>query len=139
MAALPAQLRAAAAQPALAATLAGIDPDAVTHRAALARVPVTRKHTLLERQQAAREAGPGGAHDPFGGFSAIGWRATGAVRRARRVYQSPGPIDEPEGDRADYWRSARALQAAGFEAGDLVHNSFSYHLTPGAWILEGGA
>ena len=139
MAALPAQLRAAAAQPALAATLAGIDPDAVTHRAALARVPVTRKHTLLERQQAAREAGPGGAHDPFGGFSAIGWRATGAVRRARRVYQSPGPIYEPEGDRADYWRSARALQAAGFEAGDLVHNSFSYHLTPGAWILEGGA
>ena len=40
---------------------------------------------------------------------------------------------------ADYWRIARALLAAGFEAGDLVHNSFSYHLTPGAWMMESGA
>jgi phenylacetate-CoA ligase len=55
------------------------------------------------------------------------------------VYQSPGPIYEPEGHSADYWRSARALHAAGFRAGDLVHNSFSYHLTPGAWIMESGA
>jgi phenylacetate-CoA ligase len=58
---------------------------------------------------------------------------------ARRVYQSPGPIYEPEGGSADYWRIARALRAAGFEAGDLVHNSFSYHLTPGAWMMESGA
>jgi phenylacetate-CoA ligase len=139
LAALPAQLRAAKAQPALAATLAGIDPDRVTSRAALARVPVTRKHTLLERQQAGREPAPGAAHDPFGGFSAIGWRAIGAARAARRVFQSPGPIYEPEADRTDYWHCARAMQAAGFEAGDLVHNSFSYHLTPGAWIMESGA
>jgi phenylacetate-CoA ligase len=55
------------------------------------------------------------------------------------VYQSPGPIYEPEGQGSDYWRCARALRAAGFVAGDLVHNSFSYHLTPGAWIMEGGA
>src|SRR5574343_1418700 len=58
---------------------------------------------------------------------------------ARRVYQSPGPIYEPEGAATDYWRAARAMAAAGFEAGDLVHNSFSYHLTPGAWIMESGA
>jgi phenylacetate-CoA ligase len=136
MATLPAQLRAARAQPAYAQLLTGIEPASVTSRAALARVPVTRKHRLLELQQAAREAG---APDPFAGFSAIGWRAMGAARRARRVYQSPGPIYEPEGEAVDPWHCARAMQAAGFVAGDLVHNSFSYHLTPGAWIMESGA
>ncbi|MDP1901402.1 MAG: AMP-binding protein [Rubrivivax sp.] len=133
MAALPAQLRAALAVPALAERLAGIVPEAVSSREALARLPVTRKHELLERQQAQR------ASDVFGGFSAIGWRAQRAPRPARRVYQSPGPIYEPEGHAVDYWRMARAMFAAGLRAGDLVHNSFSYHLTPGAWIMESGA
>ncbi|MFN7196320.1 MAG: phenylacetate--CoA ligase family protein, partial [Hylemonella sp.] len=95
----------------------------------------TRKHELLQRQQASRAAGG----DPFGGFSALGWRGLLRASGARRVYQSPGPIYEPEGHASDYWRSARAFAAAGFEAGDLVHNSFSYHLTPGAWIMEAGA
>ncbi len=137
MAALPAQLRAALATPAMAIKLAGIDPAAVTTRAALARLPVTRKGELLARQQAGRTSG--GVHDPFGGYSAIGWRALGKARAARRVYQSPGPIYEPEGAGPDYWRCARAMHAAGFAAGDLVHNSFSYHLTPGAWLMESGA
>jgi len=100
-------------------------------------LPVTRKHELLERQQAARAGAAGG--DPFGGFSAIGWRALGALRPARRVFQSPGPIYEPEGAAADYWRFGRALFAAGFRAGDLVHNSFSYHLTPAGSMVECGA
>ena len=133
MAALPAQLRAALAVPALAERLGHIVADAVTTRAALAQLPVTRKHELLQRQQAERGA------DVFGGYSALGWNAQRALRPARRVYQSPGPIYEPEGESADYWRSARAMRAAGFLAGDLVHNSFSYHLTPGAWIMESGA
>ena len=133
MAALPAQLRAALAVPALAERLGPIVADAVTTRAALAQLPVTRKHELLQRQQAER----GG--NVFGGYSALGWNAQRALRPARRVYQSPGPIYEPEGQSADYWRSARAMRAAGFLAGDLVHNSFSYHLTPGAWIMESGA
>jgi phenylacetate-CoA ligase len=119
--------------PALAAGLAGVDARAVTSRAALARLPVLRKHELLERQKAAR------ALDPFGGFSAIGWRGLRPGSGARRVFQSPGPIYEPEGAAADYWRLARALFAAGFRAGDLVHNSFSYHLTPGGLMMEGGA
>lgn len=136
MAALPAQVAAAQALPAFADKLAGVDPQSVTSRAALARLPVTRKAELFERQQAGIAAGSGG---PFGGFSAIGWRALGAARPARRVYQSPGPIYEPEGQAADYWRCGRALFAAGFRAGDLVHNSFSYHLTPGAWFMESGA
>jgi len=133
MAALPAQLRSAMAVPALAERLAGITPGDVASRATLAQLPVTRKPELFERQKSLR------ASDPLGGFSAIGWRAQRSARPARRVYQSPGPIYEPEGDSPDYWRTARAMFAAGFRAGDLIHNSFSYHLTPGAWIMESGA
>lgn len=115
--------------------LADIDPATITSRAALARLPVLRKHDLMEQQQAARATGS----DPFAGLATIGWRGLLRERGARRVFQSPGPIYEPEGHATDYWRSARALVAAGFEAGDLVHNAFSYHLTPGAWIMEAGA
>jgi len=136
MAALPQLVaRAQQAAPAYAEILAGVDAGAIDSRAALAALPVTRKHELLQRQQASRAA----SGDPFGGFSAIGWRGLLRASGARRVYQSPGPIYEPEGHASDYWRSARAFAAAGFEAGDLVHNSFSYHLTPGAWIMEAGA
>ena len=135
LAALPAQVRAAQATAAGAQCLAGVDAAAITSRGALARLPVTRKHELLERQQAARAAGG----DPFGGFAAIGWLAQGARRPARRVFQSPGPIYEPEGAAPDYWRMARALHAAGFRAGDLVHNCFSYHLTPAGSMMESGA
>ena len=134
MAALPSQIaHAQKNSAALSEILKGIDAAQVSSRGALARLPVTRKHELLARQQALR------AQDPFGGFSTIGWK--GMVRSAgvRRVYQSPGPIYEPEGHAPDYWRAARAMAAAGFEAGDLVHNCFSYHLTPGAWIMESGA
>ena len=133
MRALPAQVAAAQAIPAFAEILRGVDAAAIGSRRALAQLPVTRKHELLERQKARR------AHDPFGGFSAIGWRSQGAARPARRVFQSPGPIYEPEGAGADPWRFGRALFAAGFRAGDLVHNSFSYHLTPAGSMLESGA
>ena len=131
MAALPGQIaHAQAHSPAMAEILRGIDAQAVTSRAALARLPVTRKHELLERQKASRAAGG----DAFGGFSAL-LRGRGMSR----IFASPGPIYEPEGASADYWRAGRALFAAGFRAGDLVHNSFSYHMTPGAFILESGA
>ena len=108
--------------------LQGVDAPSVRTPADLARLPVTRKHELLELQQAARPA------DSFGGFSAL-------VRgpKLARIFASPGPIYEPDGVRPDYWRSARALCAAGFKAGELVHNSFSYHMTPGAFIMESGA
>jgi len=129
-AALPAQIAHAKARTsAFASILEGVDPDAITDRSALVRLPVVRKHELLERQRAARAAGG----DVFGGFSAIGFG------RARRVFQSPGPIYEPEGAAPDYWRMARALYAAGFRAGDLVHNSFGYHLTPAGSMMETAA
>jgi phenylacetate-CoA ligase len=112
---------------AYAATLRGIDAREVASRAALARLPVVRKGELHERQRASR------ASDPFGGFSAL-------VRGPQmpRIFASPGPIYEPEGTARDYWRTARAFHAAGFRAGDLVHNAFSYHMTPGAFIMEAG-
>ncbi len=137
LAALPIQVQAAMAVPALARRLAGVDAASIDSRAALAGLPVTRKHELLAEQQAARRDPDN--RDPLAGFSAIGWRAQGAVRPARRVFQSPGPIYEPEGFAADYWRVARALFAAGLRAGDLIHNSFSYHLTPAGSMMETGA
>jgi phenylacetate-CoA ligase len=134
MAALPAQIaNAQRHSSAFADILKGVDASSVTSRAALSRLPVTRKYELLARQQAQR------ATDPFGGFATIGWKGMLRPSGARRVYQSPGPIYEPEGAAQDYWRAARAMAAAGFESGDLVHNCFSYHLTPGAWIMESGA
>ena len=138
MAALPAQIAHAQQHAgAYAALLAGVDAAAITSRAALATLPVVRKHELLERQKTAREDRQ--RNDPFGGYSTIGWRALGSMRRAQRVYQSPGPIYEPEGTTPDYWRMARAMHAAGLRGGDLVHNCFSYHLTPGGLMMESGA
>ena len=129
LAALPAQVaHAQKASPAFAGILAGVDASAVRTRAALAQLPVTRKHELLERQQAGR------ADNAFGGFAAIGFGAA-----MPRVFASPGPIYEPEGARRDYWRMARALFAAGFRNGDLVHNSFSYHFVPAGSMMENGA
>jgi phenylacetate-CoA ligase len=133
MAALPAQVAQARQRAsAYGELLAGIDAATIDSRAALAGLPVVRKGELLERQKAQRSS------DPFGGFSAIGWRAIGRAN-AQRVYQSPGPIYEPEGMARDYWRLARAMHAAGLRAGDLVHNGFSYHLTPGGLMMESGA
>ena len=131
MAALPSQIaHAQRHSAAFADILKGVDAASVNSRAALAHLPVTRKSELLERQKATRAQGG----DPFGGFAAL-------VRgpAMSRVFASPGPIYEPEGAGRDYWRSGRALFAAGFRAGELVHNSFSYHMTPGAFILESGA
>ena len=113
---------------AFAEILQGIDAASVNSRAALARLPVTRKTELLERQTALR------ATDVFGGFSTL-------VRgpAMTRVFSSPGPIYEPEGHVRDYWRAGRCLFAAGFRAGDLVHNRVQLPHDPGAFILESGA
>jgi phenylacetate-CoA ligase len=137
MAALPTQVARAQQTAAIGEILAGVDAGRVDSRAALAALPVTRKHELLERQQRARASAT--AWDPFGGFAAIGWRGLVRSAGARRAFQSPGPIYEPEGLAPDYWRVARALHAAGFRAGDLIHNSFSYHLTPAGSMMETGA
>jgi len=131
LAALPAHIAHAKAQaPAFAASLAHINPAEITTRAALAQLPVIRKHALLEQQKAARAAGG----NVFGGFSALGFG-----KAMPRVFASPGTIYEPEGAGTDYWRMARAMFAAGFRSGGLIHNCFSYHFTPAGSMMETGA
>ena len=125
--------RAQDAAPAFTELLAGVEAESVTSRSQLARLPVTRKPELLARQMSQRQ------HDVFGGYSTIGWSGMVHNGGALRVFQSPGPIYEPEGQARDYWRIARALYAAGFRHGDLVHNSYSYHLTPAGAMMESGA
>jgi phenylacetate-CoA ligase len=110
--------------PAYGEMLADVDPSEITSVEALASLPVTRKAELMERQSRDK---------PFGGL------ATARPGQMRRVYSSPGPIYEPEGDVPDYWRMGRALFAAGVRAGDLVHNTFSYHFTPAGFMFESGA
>jgi phenylacetate-CoA ligase len=121
---LPGVLRKAMAAPAYAERLAGIDPAGIVNRAALARLPVLRKSELPALHKAA---------PPFGGFVA------GAASSFGRLFTSPGPIFEPEPTHADPWRGARALFAAGLRNGDVVLNTFSYHLTPGGFIFDSAA
>ncbi len=121
---LPDVLAAATAAPACAERLAGIDPAAVTDRAALARLPVLRKSDL----PALHKANP-----PFGGF------VPGQPSGFARLYTSPGPIFEPEPEGSDAWHTARALFAAGFRPGDIVLNTFSYHLVPAGMIMDSAA
>ncbi len=123
-AALPAMIARAITAPGWAKLLAGVDPNAVNSAAALAKLPVLHKSELAALQK---------QNPPFGGLNVV------APGKARRLLMSPGPIFEPEGGGKDWWGSARALYAAGFRAGDVVHNSFAYHLTPGGFILEAGA
>ena len=125
MAALPRIIAAAKERsPAYRRLFAAVQPGDVVDRRTLAELPLTRKSELIELQR---------QEPPFGGFAAAPMPAL------RRVFMSPGPIYEPEGRRPDYWRFARALFAAGFRAGDLVHNSFSYHLTPAGAMVESAA
>src|SRR5712672_1070801 len=121
---LPDVLRKAMAAPAYAERLRSIDPAGLTSRAALARLPVLRKADLPALQKAS---------PPFGGF------VTGLPGSFGRLFTSPGPIFEPEATHADPWRGARALFAAGFRPGDVVLNTFSYHLTPGGFIFDASA
>ena len=121
---LPEIVARATSAPGWAAQLKSVDPKSVNSRAALAKLPLLRKSDLHTLQK---------ANPPFGGFNVM------PPGKAKRLHMSPGPIFEPQGMAEDFGGAARALFAAGFRSGDIVHNSFSYHLTPGAYILEAGA
>ncbi|MBX9591003.1 MAG: AMP-binding protein [Hyphomonadaceae bacterium] len=122
---LPDMIRRAVAEaPGWASHLEGIDPAVAASRAGLATLPILRKSSLHALQA---------KRPPFGGF------ATVPATEVARIFMSPGPIFEPEGRGEDWWRAARALHAAGVHEGDIVHNTFAYHLTPGGWLLDSGA
>jgi phenylacetate-CoA ligase len=103
---------------------ADIVPNKIVDAASFSQLPITRKSDLIELQKTNR---------PFGGYSAI------ATSQFDQVFASPGPIYEPGCSRHDYWRFARTLYAAGFRAGELIHNCFSYHFTPAGAMVESGA
>ena len=125
IAALPGQIAHAKTNaPYFARLLKDVEPDQVRGRKALAQLPVTRKSDLITLQKET---------PPFAGMTAV---ATGALGR---VFSSPGPIYDPQGARGDFWRMGRALFAAGFRRGDLVHNTFSYHFTPAGMMMDLGA
>jgi phenylacetate-CoA ligase len=121
---LPDLMALAATAPGWAAQLGDVAAHTITSRSALAKLPVLHKSELAQRQR---------KEPPFGGFNIA------PPGRLRRLLMSPGPIFEPEGMGRDFWGAARALFAAGFRNGDIVHNSFAYHLTPGGFIMESGA
>lgn len=124
-ASLPGQIaHAKSAAPYFSELLKDVDPAAVRDRKALAHLPVTRKSALIDLQKAA---------PPFAGMTTV------AVGGLSRVFASPGPIYDPQGGRGDFWRFGRALYAAGFRRGDLVHNTFSYHFTPAGFMMDLGA
>lgn len=110
--------------PYFAKMLAGIDAESIVDRAALARLPVTRKSDLTDLQRACL---------PFGGMTTL------PPGTFAHVFMSPGPIFDPEARRTDYWRFARAMFAAGFRKGELVYNTFSYHMTPAGFMADQGA
>lgn len=123
--ALPAHLAHAKRRaPGFARILQGVDPRKVTTRRALAALPVTRKSDLIGLQAQER---------PLGGLNAT------PVEKLAKIFMSPGPIYEPEGQGKNWWRTARALHAGGFRPGDLVLNTFAYHFTPAGSMLESGA
>jgi phenylacetate-CoA ligase len=122
-AALPEAVARAMTAPGWAKHLSGVDPKSVNSLSGLAKLPVLRKSDVAALQK---------ENPPFGGLNVT------APGKARRLLMSPGPIFEPEGEGKDWWGSARALFAAGFRSGDVAHNSFAYHLTPGGFILEAG-
>jgi phenylacetate-coenzyme A ligase PaaK-like adenylate-forming protein len=124
LAQLPELVASAVRAPGWAKHLGGVDAKSLASRAALAALPLLRKSDLIALQK---------DNPPFGGLNVT------PPGQMRRLLMSPGPIFEPQGGGSDWWGAAPALFAAGFRAGDIVHNAFAYHLTPGGFMLEAGA
>lgn len=103
---------------------ADLNPAIANCREGLAQFPITRKFNVPSQQQ---------LKPPFGGLNSV------AIGQMARVFQSPGPLYEAQTDESDFWRMGRAFHAAGFRSGDLVHNTLSYHFSPGGFIMDGGA
>jgi len=125
MAALPRQIaHVKQAAPYFAEKFKSVEAAQISSRAALAQLPVTRKSALLELQRNT---------PPFGAMNGV------PIGKLAHIFMSPGPIFEMDAEVKDYWRGARAMWAAGFRPGDIVHNTFSYHLTPAGIMMETGA
>jgi phenylacetate-CoA ligase len=124
MAQLSAQLAHAKANAShYAEAFADLDTASINSREALATLAITRKSDLAALQK---------KNPPLGGINTV------PLSELSHIFASPGGLYEPDADRKDYWRYARALWAAGVRPGNIVHNTFSYHLTPAAMLVESG-
>ncbi len=103
--------------------ISGLQPEDITSVNDLQKLPITHKKDLSEAQK---------SNPPFGGFLAT------PLQNLARIHQSPGPIYDPVGPEDDYWRWKTALYSVGFRPGDLVVNTFAYHLTPAGHMFEEG-
>lgn len=99
---------------------AGISPNQIGTVKALEKLPITRKTDLIELQKKS---------PPYGGFLTI------PPEDVDRVFLSPGPIYEPIQHAGIKW-FAKAFWAAGFRKGDVVINTFTYHLSPAGILFH---
>jgi phenylacetate-CoA ligase len=102
---------------------AGLRPGDIRDPEALARLPVIRKGEMPDLQK---------ADPPFGGFCTV------PVGALRRVFVSPGPILEPMGPEFSAWHAETCLYAGGFRPGDVVLDTYLYHLVPAAHEIDEG-
>ncbi len=102
----------------------GIKPASIKRAADLERVPVTTKDQLVEMQKAA---------PPFAGF------LNARAKKLKHIFLSPGPLYEPHGaEKALVKTAAQVFRIAGFQRGDIVLNTLSYHLVPAGLLLDAG-
>ncbi len=99
---------------------AGVGPEQVRAPKDLEKVPVTRKTDLITLQK---------QHPPYGGFLAI------PPENVERVFLSPGPIYEPIQHSGIKW-FGKSFWAAGFRKGDIVVNTFTYHMSPAGILFQ---
>src|SRR4030065_2031787 len=99
----------------------GIKPEKVKDLKDLEKLPVTKKADLVNSQKQT---------PPFGGFEVV------PKKGMRRIYMSPGPVFEPGEWPYKDSRWAQAIYACGIRKGDVVLNTFNYHLTPLALMLD---
>jgi phenylacetate-CoA ligase len=93
----------------------GLKPADIRGVKDLEKIPITKKADLVELQK---------RNPPFGGFEGV------PVETLRRIYVSPGPILEPGEAEYEDLGWAQAMYAAGLRRGDIVMNTFSYHMVP---------
>lgn len=103
----------------------GVRPALIKRVADLERVPILHKDALVQMQK---------DNPPFGGFL-----SRPASRHLRHIYQSPGPLNEPDaGDEHRARVSAKVFKEVGFAQSDIVLNTLSYHLVPAGMMLDNG-
>ena len=91
---------------------AGVKPADIRTVKDLEKIPMLRKDDLVALQK---------ANPPFGGYLAV------PLDNLERIYQSPGPIYDPQRKRGFGMGGG---MGSDFGKGQIVINTWSYHITP---------